>query len=389
MTGSQEGHEETPDREPARFPGRAAVLQRVVPPYRAAAFNELASRCEGGLVLLAGMPRSDENMALADDDESHVDRVELTNRYLSVRGGWFCWQANLRRELARHRPDVLIAEANPRCVSTPLAVNWMRRRGLPVLGWGLGTDAGTGPAGRIQAGIRRRFVRQFDAMIAYSTAGAHQYVQAGVAADQVTVAVNSSVSGASLMEKGEAKGGDRLRVVFVGRLEDRKRIDVLIRACAEASSTATSSPHLLIVGSGSARDGLEALASTVYPSTTFTGPLYGEELSDALKAADLMVLPGTGGLAVQEGMAHGLAVAVGDGDGTQHDLVGAENGWHVRPGDQAQLANVLTSAMENIPRVREMGRLSSTLVARRFNLETMVDGIVQAACSAAQRSVSK
>ena len=37
--------------------------------------------------------------------------------------------------------------------------------------------------------------------------------------------------------------------------------------------------------------------------------------------ADLFVLPGTGGLAVQEAMSYALPVIVAKGDGTQEDLV--------------------------------------------------------------------
>ena len=49
------------------------------------------------------------------------------------------------------------------------------------------------------------------------------------------------------------------------------------------------------------------------------------------------MLPGTGGLAVQQAMAHGLPVIVAQGDGTQDDLVRPENGWQIPPDDLAAL----------------------------------------------------
>ena len=82
---------------------------------------------------------------------------------------------------------------------------------------------------------------------------------------------------------------------------------------------------------------MEALAKQIYPSAEFIGAKHGDELKPYFAEADLFVLPGTGGLAVQEAMSHGLPVIVAKGDGTQDDLVRAENGWQIPPGDYGAL----------------------------------------------------
>ena len=94
-----------------------------------------------------------------------------------------------------------------------------------------------------------------------------------------------------------------------------------------------SKPRLVIVGDGPERAKLESLAKEVYPSAEFVGTKHGAELTPYFAEADLFVLPGTGGLAVQEAMAHGLPVIVAKGDGTQDDLVRAGNGWQIPPED--------------------------------------------------------
>ncbi len=55
----------------------------------------------------------------------------------------------------------------------------------------------------------------------------------------------------------------------------------------------------------------------------FRAPNMGRNLDSYFSSADLFVLPGTGGLAVQEAMSHGLPVIMGQGDGTNDDLVRA------------------------------------------------------------------
>ncbi len=50
----------------SQFSGRVALQQRVVPDYRAAFFDRLASVCTGGLDVFAGQPRPDEGIVVVD-----------------------------------------------------------------------------------------------------------------------------------------------------------------------------------------------------------------------------------------------------------------------------------------------------------------------------------
>jgi glycosyltransferase involved in cell wall biosynthesis len=168
-------------------------------------------------------------------------------------------------------------------------------------------------------------------------------------------------------------------VLFVGRLQPRKRIDNLLRACAALPEGVQ--PELWIVGEGPARMELQRQAGAIYPQTKFFGERRGHELDALFTTADLFVLPGTGGLAVQEAMAHGLPVIVAQGDGTQTDLVRPENGWLIPPDDLQALEAVLGEAFSDPARLRRMGAESYRIVAEEVNLEAMVGIFVQALCS--------
>jgi len=136
-------------------------------------------------------------------------------------------------------------------------------------------------------------------------------------------------------------------------------------------------PCLTIVGDGPARQELQTLAQSVYPQAEFPGERSGAELESYFASADLFVLPGTGGLAVQQAMAHGLPVIVAEGDGTQNDLVRPGNGWRIPAGDLTALTETIGSALSDAPRLRRLGTESYRIVAEEINLENMVSVFIE------------
>ena len=364
-----------------QFPGRLAVLQRTLPRYRAPFFDLLAQACAEGLAVFAGQPRPVETIPVAAELE-HGRLIPVHNRhFLSPSSAfYFCWQENLAAELEKWQPDILIVEANPRYLSTPAAVRWMHRRGRVVLGWGLGAPQ---EAGGWRARSRLKFLQSLDGLIAYSREGAEQYRRMGVAPERVFVAPNAVAPKPRHPQPERAPHIETAVILFVGRLQRRKRLDLLLQACAELPQE--RQPQVWIVGEGPARVEFEKMAAQVYPPAQFFGAKYGAELEALFAAADLFVLPGTGGLAVQQAMTYGLPVVVARGDGTQSDLVRSPdeageraNGWQVHPDSLVDLRETLAQALSEPGRLRQMGRESYRIVSEEINLEQMVAGFIEA-----------
>lgn len=352
-----------------RYSGRLALQQRVLPNYRAAFFDLLASACDGGMSLFTGLPRPSEGITT-------TDQLQITNyklgKNIHLFGGslYLCYQQGLTNWLKEWNPDALIVEANPRYLSTSAAVKWMHERDKPVIGWGLGAP----PVSGFREKRRIGFLQQFDALIAYSQRGADEYADLGFPLDNIFVAHNAvSPSPAWQMPNRPDAFRDRPCALFVGRLQFRKNVDLLIGACAEIQNV-----RLVIVGDGPERGALEELAAEIYPSTEFVGAKHGEELKSHFEEADLFVLPGTGGLAVQEAMSYGLPVIVAQGDGTQDDLVRKENGWQVPPDDFDALVATMKDALSDAARLRRMGEESFRIVKEEINIGKMVDVFVAA-----------
>jgi glycosyltransferase involved in cell wall biosynthesis len=353
-----------------RFAGKLAVQQRVLPSYRAPFFDLLASACDDGMSLFTGLPRPSEGITT-------TDQLQITNYYLGNNIHLFsgplylCYQRGLIDWLEEWNPDALIMEANPRYLSSPSAVKWMHKQDKPVIGWGLGAPAvsGTRESGRTN------FLRQFDALISYSQRGADEYASLGFPLDNLFVAHNSVSPSPTWPLPARADTFDeRPCILFVGRLQFRKNVDLLLGACAEIEPQ----PRLVIVGDGPEREHLESLAQELYPSAEFIGARHGAELKPYFTEADLFVLPGTGGLAVQEAMSYGLPVIVAQGDGTQDDLVREGNGWQIPPDDFDALLSTMKDALSDVARLRKMGEESYRIVRDEINIEKMVETFVDA-----------
>jgi len=356
-----------------KFYGKLALQQRVLPNYRAPFFDLLASACDGGMSLFTGLPRPTEGFTTASSLQ--VANYKLgRNIHLFDGSLYLCYQRGLMDWLEDWNPDVLIAEANPRYLSTPSAVSWMCRRGKPVIGWGLGSP----PLSGILAGFRQTrrlsFLTQFDALIAYSRRGADEYAALGFPREKIFIAHNSVALPPSSFPERRPPSADPMNIIFVGRLQARKRVDHLLRACARMDSN----PHLVIIGDGSERAALESLAKETCPGAEFIGARHGAELKPYFTEADLFVLPGTGGLAVQEAMSYGLPVIVAQGDGTQDDLVRKGNGWQIPPDDFDALVSTMKEALSDAARLRRMGAESYRIVQEEINIEKMVEAFVTA-----------
>jgi len=359
-----------------QFDGKLALQQRVLTAYRAAFFDLLVQACAGGLSVCAGLPRPEESIAVTD--QLHfAEFVSIQNRHLFGGPFYLCYQRGLPAWLEKCSPDALIVEANPRYLATPAAVRWMKRAGKPVIGWGLGAQPASGSFSGLRQARRLSFLRPFDVLITYSRRGAEEYARLGFPADKIFVAPNAAARRPSQPMPVRPAGFDgKPSVLFVGRLQARKRIDLLLQACAQLPEALR--PRLVIVGDGPERRTLEALAQTVYPSAEFPGARHGEELTAYFSAADLFVLPGTGGLAVQEAMSYGLPVIMGQGDGTNDQLVRAGNGWQILPDDLSALAGTLQSALSDAARLHQMGAESYRIVKDEINLEQMVGVFLEA-----------
>jgi glycosyltransferase involved in cell wall biosynthesis len=370
---------------------RLGIQQRLLPEYRVSFFDCLASRVKE-LQVFAGSPLETEAIRSAKSLD-HARWVRAKNLHLGSSANYLCWQANCSRWLRDFGPEILVTEANPRLTSNYSAISYARQMGIPVIGWGLGVlyrkPGQQDSERRSRNYFFKLFLRQFDAMISYSSKGAEDYISLGCDPLRVFVAPNAVAGGrlshrteelpvdakalASWRRERNLTGGPVL--LFVGRLIPEKRLPLLLEACARLGDKV----QLVIVGEGPERGRLEQIAANIFPRAHFLGHLTGDALTACFSATDLFVLPGSGGLSMQEAMAYGQPVVVASGDGSQWDLVeDGVTGFHLTASEPDALYQVLSKALTNLTRLRAMGQAAREKIQSTHNLDSMVNAFVAA-----------
>jgi glycosyltransferase involved in cell wall biosynthesis len=158
-------------------------------------------------------------------------------------------------------------------------------------------------------------------------------------------------------------------VLFLGRLQERKGVQFLIPAFAQAVETAPDA-KLLIVGPD---EGMLATAQAQVEEyelgdrVVFTGLLTGQDRLAALAAADLFAMPAVGegfSMAVLEAMACGLPALLTPG--CNFPEAAAEGAGIVAPREVPALADALTTLLTDSDQRASMGRCAQALIRERY-----------------------
>ncbi len=158
---------------------------------------------------------------------------------------------------------------------------------------------------------------------------------------------------------------DSLICIYVGRLANEKRVDLLLEVAR------TPGVALTIIGDGALREDLESqFAGT---QTCFMGYLYGEDLSHAFASADVFTFTGareTFGQVVQEAMASGLPSIVIDQGGVADLVIEGETGY-ICPAVPAAFARAVLRLRAN-PALREQMAFKARQLAAQRPWETVL-----------------
>ena len=148
-------------------------------------------------------------------------------------------------------------------------------------------------------------------------------------------------------------------ILFVGRNEKRKGIDVLIKAFPAISSRIPGC-RLTIAGSGCDEGLLARLPSGMREMVRVRGFVGGEELPDLYRSADLFCAPAlegeSFGVVLLEAMACGTPVLASDIPGYRELVKGTGGGMLFRKGDEQDMARMALIMLED---QRLLGELST------------------------------
>jgi len=162
-------------------------------------------------------------------------------------------------------------------------------------------------------------------------------------------------------------------VVFTGRLQSVKRLDLLIRAIGQLDRRGRR-VHLVLVGEGAERERLVKLASEegVADLVHFLGALYDERaLGLIYKASDLSVIPSGAGLSVMHAMVFGTPVLLHDHLPSHFPeweaVEEGVTGFFYRHGDVNDLASKIELAVFPVAAKTWMASSCEKVIHERYN----------------------
>lgn len=176
-----------------------------------------------------------------------------------------------------------------------------------------------------------------------------------------------------------APGKQRLEVLSVGRLVEKKGMDVLIHSIGEIARAGGPSIRLRIAGDGPQMEELRELVAALPPlaEVELLGDTDNDQVMELMSDADVFALPcrvtksgDRDGIPVvlMEAMARGRCVISGDLETIRELIEHDRSGLMIPPGDQNALTQALIRLAHNRDLVDELGRAARERIVEEFDL---------------------
>jgi len=301
------------------------------------------------------------------------------------------WHKGLIKSLIEFKPDVILCEGESHILGYLQAICYrcIFARNTALLHWCFISLPGEQRAGRLAIEALKGLLRMhFDAFVVYSSYSKMQLIARGEAAESIFVATNVGDVGRIreksrhiVGDKGEIRRRlqlpDNFIVLYSGTLESAKRPEIVL----DIAKRAECKDHLFVIaGSGVLAGALERrICNEMVKNVRLVGKL-GDSLLQYYKAADVLLVPGRGGIVISEAMAMGIPVVAHQADGTEYDLVQPGiTGELVETGSDAEFAATLSILKQNPALCEAMGKNALMQIESRFGEAQMVRQIMSAA----------
>jgi glycogen(starch) synthase len=270
------------------------------------------------------------------------------------------------------RPDVIHAHD---WLVAPAALGLRDLAGVPVVATIHATEHGRHggrvdrPVQRFVHDVERWLVAEADRLITCSSFMTSEVRRVFQVPDDAVETIPNEVDRAAFRPASPARPPERPTLLFAGRLEHEKGVQVLLRAIP---LVARRLPwvRLRVVGRGTYAPDLERLASRLglVGRVRFDGWVDPERLKELYASVNAVVVPSLYepfGLVALEAMACAVPVVAADTGGLRELIEDDATGLRFPPGDHAALAAALIRVLSDPDLARRLGRAGRAVVGGR------------------------
>jgi Glycosyltransferase len=228
-------------------------------------------------------------------------------------------------------------------------------------------------------------LRRASIIMTRNSYAARYYKEKGLPAERIIIAPNcmdeerarEELNTETIKQLREQKGTKKI-LLYVGALSPEKRPADLIEVLIKARERGYQDIGIWYVGDGVEKAQLESLVREHKLESFVT--FFGRVLSGVgnyFSAADLVVVPGLGGLVINHAMIFGKPVISRPADGTEEDLIqDGITGYIVRSdSNDALLEKVLAVLYSS--NYDEMSHAAKQVVDSRWNMKNMIEAVNQ------------
>ncbi len=374
------------------------VITNIPTPYRIPLFNELNRQllAQGyGLKIIFG--------ALGYSGRSweiNLEDCKFKYQILKSREVWLgkyesaiFTYPGLNQLIRKDTPVAIVANG----FSVATSKLWLRNlvKPTPYIIWSgaIATETEYRPMSRARILQRKLLVKGAAAFVAYGTMAKDYLVSLRADEDKVHIAINTVDTDFFQREADQWRNKDNFRninkLLFVGVLSQRKRLDLVLRAIRILSEKRKDF-ILQVVGEGSKRKAFESLARElkVTQYVSFEGPKQKSDIAKYLAQSSCFLFPtefDIWGLVLNEAMATGLPCISSIHAGATHDLIcDGRTGFAMEFSNVKSVADRIDWLLNHPEEAHAIGLAGRSFIDKRANLRVSASGIVAAVISCHQ-----
>jgi len=312
-------------------------------------------------------------VVVPDAHAEQLDGAALKNVYRFRRSGrnvgsLVSLALTLRRAVARHRPDIVHLHSTFGGVVGRILHALQRQSGVKIVYTPHAFPFMMQSSQLKQstyAKVEAQFAKLADAIVCVSEYERQAAISAGLPADRLKLIYNGVSWPARASGVARQREGGPLRLLFVGRLDRQKGLDVLLAALHQLPP---HSFHLTVVGASvNDADGQCAL-----PNVEYKGWVPHDQLGSFYREADVLVMPSRWegfALVPLEALSHGLPVVASRCCSMPEVITHNETGLLFDVDDSAELAQCLE--MTSRDQFQKLGREGQRFVKAMFTQDGM------------------
>lgn len=196
-------------------------------------------------------------------------------------------------------------------------------------------------------GYKTRRFKKVDHLVALTEDMRQHFISAGHSPECVSIFPNVIEQIPDLVTRVEPVDGQPIRLGFVGRLNEEKGLEDLLRAVALLKDRCALELH--IAGSGPDQAVIEALAQQLGIASALHFSGWVDDIASWLSSMDLAVFPSRYepfGIVVLEAAAYGCPVIATEVAGPASQITPGVDGWLAKPGSPESLASVIEQVVQ-------------------------------------------